>query len=105
MRLTLLGSHILELLNQLQVLVKVLGAEARKNASEVGGFKVVDGPNLARQKATAKRRVGKHGDAELAAGGEQIRACLVLDVELPWVVLDLNGINRRDLVRSPDRVG
>lgn len=104
-RAALLICEGLEAVHQHQILRKVLRAKARHDATEVVGRKVVGTLDLTCQEAATKRCVREDGDAELAAGGEQVRACLVLDVQLERVVLDLDGVNGRDGVGPSDAAG
>ena len=79
-RAALLIREGLEAVDQHQVLTEIFRAEAGGDATEVVGRKVVGTLDLARQKAAAERRVCEDGDAELAAGSEQVRARFRLDV-------------------------
>ena len=67
---------------------------------EVGGAAVP-----AREHAAAERAVGDGGDAELAAGGEQVRARGALDVECEGGVFDLDGADGVDGQRAAEGKG
>lgn len=60
---------------------------------------------MTRQEAATQRRVREDGDAKLAAGGKQVRAALVLDVQLERVVFNLDGVDGRNGVCPSDGAG
>ena len=63
---------------------------------EIARFEVVGALILARQHAAAKRAVSDGGDAEVAAGGEEVGAGGGFDVEGEGGVFDLDGADRGD---------
>lgn len=74
--------------------MEVVGREARRVAPVVVLGKVVGRAQTAGEEAAAERGVGDDGDAELAAGAQQV---VVLNVEREGRVLDLDGVNVGDL--------
>lgn len=58
-----------------------------------------------RDEPSPQRGVGHDGDAELAAGGEEIGARGALDVERPGVILDLHGRDGVHSVPAPEGGG
>ena len=93
--LPFVSRQLLDLVHEVEILLKVLALEAWVVAPPVVGGKVVDRAIAAGQKAAAERAIGDERDAELAAGVEQ----LAFRIAAPQRVLGLQRRNRMDGVR------
>ena len=103
-RTTLFLGQGLENADEVEVLGEILGLEARHLAAEVPGVEVVERFVLACQEAPAQGGVVDDGDAELAAGAEEVGAAVGFDVQGPGVVFDLDGGDGVDGVAAAEGV-
>lgn len=105
-----LGRHVAEMLDDLDVVPAVLVGEAGQGLpAHVGVVHRGVGEGIVgergRDHAAAEGHGGDDGDAQLAAGGEEVGALVGLDVEDEGGVVDLDGVDGGDLDGAADGGG
>ena len=98
---THLGGNGFDLLDDAQVALEVLSDEARVGLAPVVVGEVVNGADLAGEKAVTERGVGNEADAQLAQQRQQVG----LWVTGPQGILRLQRCDRMHGVGAADRVG